>query len=155
MHVFKNQILICPNILSYLIRIKYSDIYETTERLQKAAEALDLKVCGRIMTTVKSKTLTQSGSLSDIEFLVPVDRPFDSTVNYKYKPMFKLINAVRMRYEGDICGISESQFLLAKYLNENDLEPVTGHYFSYIQALRESPRSSIVDIYVGINSNIL
>jgi len=60
-----------------------------------------------------------------------------------------------MRHEGEIRDIKQSELLLKEYLERHNLEPITGYYHSYIQALEESPDSSIVDIYVSINTNVL
>jgi effector-binding domain-containing protein len=122
------------------------------EHITKNADALDLKICGRILATVKQNNLSEEKS--DIEFLVPVDKEFASSQYYVYKQLFRIVNAIKLRHEGDISSISDSVASLENYIEENKLSPITGYYFCFMQA-PASTLSNIIDIYVGINVNAL
>jgi hypothetical protein len=147
--------LMHSHVLSHVAHIKYNDICTKIAQIQRETEELGLNVNGWIMSTLRTEGSEHDNELMEIEFLAPVDRKFESTENFKYKSQFKLINAVKMRYEGDIFGIRKSELALNNYLSEHHLEPITHRYFSYIQAPEDSPDSVIIDVYVGINMNVL
>ncbi|MCL2020020.1 MAG: hypothetical protein FWG70_09715 [Oscillospiraceae bacterium] len=158
MYILRNQILMYSNVLSYTAKVRKDDICALLEQIRRKTEVSGYKICGRIISTEKKEN-NEFNEFNDgvieVELLVPIDRHSESTAEYKYKSQFKLLNAVKVRYEGDICEIRKGVLLLDEYLNENNLEPITGCYFSYIQAYADSPESVIADIYVGINTNVL
>ena len=155
MFILRNQILIHSNLLSCTVAIKNNNICAALANIRKKVIDLDLKICDWIIATTKAGNTEFDDNSPEMEFLIPIDRQIESFENFIFKPQFKLINAVKIRHEGEINSVKQSEILLKEYIKKHNLEPITGHYYSYIQALEDSPESSIIDIYVGINMNQL
>lgn len=155
MHIFKNQILQYENVLSYRTHIKTSDVNKMIGFIQKNTDALDLRICGNIAATVHGKENISGMEMSDIEFLIPVNRKISESSAFKFKPVFKLVNAVKIRHEGSISGIECSEHILDEYISQNALQPVTQIYYLFIQSTEYDNGDNIVDIYKGISENIL
>lgn len=155
MHIFKNQILQFENVLSYRTKLPISDLNRMIRFIQKNTDALNLKICGQIAATVHEKKTISGTQVSDIEFLIPIDRKIKESSAFKFKPVFKLVNAVKLRHEGSMSGIECSERILDDYISQNDLQPVTQIYYLFIQSTEYDNKDNIVDIYKGISENIL
>jgi len=155
MRLFKNQVLMHSHVLSFATFIKQGDICAMTEWIKGNIEALGLKMSGRILATVKTVNSVSVDNFWDTEFLVPVDREFKNNSHFVYKPLFKMMNAIKTQHVGSMSDIHERIVLLENYIAEYDLKPITGYYFSFLSSPVDSPKSCIVDIYVGISDNIL
>ena len=88
----------------------------------------------------------------NIEVLVPVNDSFKSNSKYVYKPYFRIENAVKLRHYGKYSGLKNSKTLILNYLEENKLTPITNVYYRIVD---NDLSSGIIDLYIGINSNIL
>jgi hypothetical protein len=123
--------------------------------INRNMDALGLKICGAIFAVKKSVHSNADNETLPIEFLVPIDREFKSTQYFNYKPHFKIVNAVKIRHEGDILLLRDSEVLLTEYIRENNLNPITGHYYCFVHFSEEYSNNSIIDVYIGVNENIL
>lgn len=139
--VIEHQALIYYHVLSYETIIDEKQIPEMTLSMKNNISVLDLQLCGNIIITKKGlKT----------EFIIPVDKEFKSNAYYKYKPVFKLVNAVRIRHYGDFFAIDKSLKELKEYVYLNNLTAVTNPYY-----VDKDIENDIIDVYVGISENIL
>ena len=68
-----------------------------------------------------------------------------------------LIQAVRARHEGELYNLRDSFFKIMQYLNTRQLSPITPFCCKVLAGLEnpEDTRDMILDIYVGVNGNIL
>lgn len=155
MHIFKNQILQYENVLSYRTQIQISDVNKMIGFIQRNTDALNLKICGNIAATVHEKENISGMEMSDIEFLIPVNKKISESSAFKFKPVFKLVNAVKIRHEGSIKEIGHSEHILNEYILQNAMQPVTQIYYLFIRSTEYDNGDNIVDIYKGINENIL
>ena len=155
MHIFKNQILQYENVLSYRTEIPISDLNSMIIFIQENTDALNLKICGNIAATVHGEKTISGLKMSDIEFLIPIDKKIKENSAFKFKPLFKLVNAVKLRHEGSLSKIKESEYILNEYISQNALQSVTQIYYLFIQSTEYDNGDNIVDIYKGINENIL
>lgn len=155
MHIFKNQILQYENVLSYRTRMRISDVNKMIGFIQRNTDALNLKICGNIAATVYEKENISGMEMSDIEFLIPVNKKISESSAFKFKPIFRIVNAVKIRHEGSMSGIECSERVLDEYISQNGLQPVTQIYYLFIQSTEYDNKDNIVDIYKGISENIL
>ena len=155
MHIFKDQILQYENVLSYRTKIQISDVNKMIGFIQRNTDALDLKICGNIAATVHEKKNISGMEMSDIEFLIPVNKKISESFAFKFKPVFKLVNAVKIRHEGSMKEIEHSEHILDEYILQNSMQPVTQIYYLFIQSTEYDNEDNIVDIYKGISENIL
>ena len=87
--------------------------------------------------------------------MIPVRGEISHFGGFEYKPCFKLINAVTIRHEGGIGKIGSTEKKLTDYISECHLEPVTAPYYVVVRGDEKSAEDCIIDIYIGINYNIL
>jgi len=68
-----------------------------------------------------------------------------------------LIQAVKARHEGGLYTLRDSFFKILQYLNTRQLSPITPFCCKVLSGLEdpEDTQNMIVDIYVGVNGNIL
>lgn len=155
MHIFKDQILQYENVLSYRTKIQISDVNKMIGFIQRNTDALDLKICGNIAATVYEKENISGVEMSDIEFLIPVNKEISESSAFKFKPVFKLVNAVKIRHEGSMKLIERAEHTLDEYITQNAMQPVTPVYYLFIQSTEYDNEDNIVDLYKGISENIL
>lgn len=155
MHIFKDQILQYENVLSYRTKIQISDVNKMIGFIQRNTDALDLKICGNIAATVYEKENISGVEMSDIEFLIPVNKKISESSAFKFKPVFKLVNAVKIRHEGSMKLIERAEHTLDEYITQNAMQPVTPVYYLFIQSTEYDNEDNIVDLYKGISENIL
>lgn len=93
--------------------------------------------------------------VSDIEFLIPVNKKISESSAFKFKPVFRLVNAVKIRHEGSIRKIECAENTLDEYITQNAMQPITPVYYLFIQSTEYDNEDNIVDLYKGISENIL
>lgn len=152
MEVIENQYISVKNVLSYLTRVGSKSLGDLICHIHRSAEVLDLNVEGKIMFSVISTHSIPEDTVMDIEALVPVDRAFESTSKYVYKPEFKLENALSIRHYGSYADLLRTHKQLNDYLAEKGLKAITNTYFIIERNL---DNDNIVSLYVGISGNIL
>lgn len=155
MHILKDQILQYENVLSYRTKIQISDVNKMIGFIQRNTDALDLKICGNIAATVHEKKNISGMEMSDIEFLIPINKKISESSAFKFKPVFKLVNAVKIRHEGSMKLIERAEHTLDEYITQNAMQPVTPVYYLFIQSTEYDNEDNIVDLYKGISENIL
>jgi len=64
----------------------------------------------------------------DMEFLIPVDRPVELKGEYTYKPLFRLVHAVRARFSGSPAQLEAVYQVLQQFLNSQRLQPISAVY---------------------------
>ena len=96
-----------------------------------------------------------SSRAENMEVLIPVNREPESCPQYENKPVFKLLNAVSARHEGDFADMHRIEDGLRAYVADRDYQVITNPYYSIVRLDLDRSGSAIIDIYLGINSNIL
>lgn len=152
MEVVENQFLSVKNVLSYLTRVGCKSLGDLIEHIHRSSDVLDLKISGKVMFSVKETHSIPDDMAMDIEMLIPVDRAFNSTSRYIYKPEFRLVNAVCIRHYGSYTELLKTQKELSEYLYGRGLKAITNTYYVVDRNMFED---SVVSLYVGINGNIL
>ena len=136
--ISKTGYKILVNTPFFLVKLKIEDF---AQRIDYSLDVLDLSRDGKIVITQKSPFL---------EFLIPVDKQFSSSKHYRYKPEFKLVNAIRTRHYGSFDSIQNKVEELKKYIQDQSFLPATPPYF-----IVQDIKNKIYDVYIGINENIL
>ncbi len=141
MQVIEHQYLHYRNVLVFEVQMNTATIAECLSGIADSLNVLGLQPNGKTIFTCRD---------SVFEFVVPVGRTISSCQYYRFKPEFKLVNAVRARHYGSFSCIEDKVKKLFEYLAEHSLSPVTQPY--YVARCLES---EIYDIYIGINENVL
>lgn len=139
--VIEHQMLKYDNVASVHIEADDKMIPYIVSSIPQNISAVDLRVCGNII-------ISRHGS--DTELLIPVDRAFECTKHYAFKPRFKLVNALRSRCYGGLGGIGTVVDELRGYITERLLCPVTEPFIEVKDA-----ENGVYDVYIGISENVL
>ena len=87
--------------------------------------------------------------------LIPIDKSIDSTDKFVFKNQIKIVNAVVATYKGHPVGLQDACIQLNQYIMEHRLQPITVGYNVTKKTDILSPENTEIDVYVGINPNIL
>ena len=76
---------------------------------------------------------------------------------FQFKERLYLVQAVKSRYEGELYDIKDSFYQIQQYMDTRKLSPITPFCCKVISGLEDSKNTGdvIVDIYVGVNGNII
>lgn len=152
MEITEKQLIDVKSVLSYRTRVLDSDLRNLVEFVSENIDALNLNINGNIIFSVFDTDTAGDLEYINIEVLVPVSDYFKSNSKYVYKPYFRIENAVKLRHYGKYSDLKKSRSLIYEYLEENKLTPITNVYYKVID---NDSSSSVIDLYIGINSNIL
>lgn len=148
MQILENQCLYLRNLISYKTTADYSNLQELINHVYS-------NVC-RLQADIKDNVIfTFNGNQKQLntEILIPVDRNINECEHYSFKPVYKLNNAVVIRHEGNLSCIPETIVLLENYIIEKAYHKITDPYCRVIR--NSSDNDAIVDIYIGLDCNIL
>lgn len=141
MQVIEHQYLQYKNVLTFKTKIDNTPISDFINRISENINVLNLKQNGKIVFTQKS---------SYTEFIIPIDREIVSNEFYKFKSVFKFVNALRIRHYGSFEKIGNKVEILNKYIKLHSLYPITQPYF-----IVQDCENEIYDVYIGISENVL
>ena len=152
--ILQNQIFEMIHVLSR--RGKFSE-NEIQIEIQKINELLKEKRAEQTGGVVTATFEIDRSGIMDIEILVPLNKEISVPSGYTFKPVFKLTNAVKIRHEGNPSLLQESADELNAYMQNNNLTPITVGYNIMINDVKnqQDAENIVVEIYVGINPNIL
>lgn len=91
----------------------------------------------------------------DIELLMPIDKSIDSTDKFVFKNQIKIVNAVVIHYIGNPNELQVAYNELNKYIIDNGLNVITAGYNVTKKVSSLDINNTEIEIYVGINPNIL
>ncbi len=155
MEFLEGQFYTAKNLLSYRTRVESSELNNLLCYVKNSLDVLDLKVNGKIILSFSEKIIEKNKQIYGVEILIPVNKEFESTGQYVFKPIFKLVNAISYRFYGNCSGFAEAEAKLYGYIKAHNMDAVTGLY--YILQSKEIVNSGAQywDTYVAINENIV
>ena len=137
--VIEHQILETEILLSQRLSISDDAVPQALEHIKKNISVLGFQICGNIIVAKQDEFL---------EFLIPVDKEFNSNEHYSFKKRLKLVNAARLRHYSSFRKIQTSLNELHKYIAEKNLVPITIPYI-----VEKDNSDNVYDIYIGISQN--
>ena len=150
MQILKHQMISRNNIIVCKRKMSHEDIFRFIRHASENIRALDLEISDKVMFTTVS---SEEGEMTKV--MIPVSGQVRSCGEFEYQPMFKLVNAVAIRHEGDFEVIGSTEKKLTEYIAENHFEPITSPYYVVVRNDAGGPDNNIIDIYIGVNYNIL
>lgn len=151
MDIIENQYLSVDGLLSYKTRSTYSKLEKLIRHIADSLEYLNNKQNGNIIFSLRENTGAEDDKIIDLEFLVPVEKAFESNEFYVFKPKLRIENALKVRHVGAYSDLYRTKNAMQAYILENGFSPITDFYYSVIC----NDTVGMVDIYVGINGNIV
>lgn len=148
----ENQELHYKNLLSFRGKFTEKDMQKKIKKLDKFINDNNLTITGPKISTTYS--LTQS--TVDLEILIPVDKEFKETDQFKFKPELKLINALKSTHKGNPQGFNNTVIEMEKYIQDKKLMPITSLYSVNVTEVTcvEDIDKFHTDIFIAINPNI-
>jgi effector-binding domain-containing protein len=146
--------LIMNNLISLRKNMNQREIDQEIMNIKKFFELNQIRKVGPLVTTTYS---VDSNEIYDIEILVQMNKTIKLPLNYKFKPKFVLKNAVYSRHIGHPDLLKNVYKEMANFIVQNGLQQITTAYTATINDSRPniSNDNYIIDIYIGVNSNIL
>ena len=139
--ILLNQMLILTNILKFSIELNLSDIEYALDFIYRHIKIMDLHITGNIL-------FRQNGEM--IEFIIPVNKQFQSNEMFQYQKAFKLTNAVGIKHISSLHNIPDEIKIIKKYIESNSLTAITSPYISV-----HDDSLSEFDLFIGISENML
>lgn len=149
--IIEKQELNIYNLCCFRGKVTRQELQNIGLEMEKYIETCGGKKVGNPV----SATYGIDGDLVDIELLIPIDKPIQSNGRYIYKEQLKLTNALMADYKGNPTMLSEAGNALNDYMVKNKLQPITVGYNVSKNIDVLDPDSAEIEIYVGINPNIL
>jgi len=149
--------LILENVLSLRKKLTQEEINSEMIIISKFLESNGISKNGSVITTTYGMDITSKGTVFDMEILIPIDKVFDMSCEYKLKPIFKLTNAIYARHEGNPAKLQNLYNYMMIYMKERNLQQITSGYNVTIRDIVPgmSVDDVIIDVYIGVSPNIL
>lgn len=151
MEIIEKQYLSIQNLLSFKTRSTYKKLRELLDHLSESLKFLELEQTGNVIFTFEENRYGTDEAILDIEFLIPVSREFKSNEYFVFKPQFKLYNALRISHSGSYEALEDTTKNVKHYLIQTGCVPITDFYYS----VKKNDVNCLIDVYVGINGNIV
>ncbi|MBQ7783102.1 MAG: hypothetical protein IJ368_03955 [Oscillospiraceae bacterium] len=148
--IIRNQMQLMNNLLSYRTRVEAFRLADLIRFVSENIDAMDFVQSGDIVFSILEEINEPNNSILDVELLIPVDRQFKSNVHYVFKPVFKLENAVMLKYCGKFSEVTSAAGVLLEYLMKNHMQMITKVYY-VVRTLQDD--TGVVDIMAGVNGN--
>ena len=147
----EKQELNVVNVFCYRGKVKQAEL----ENIRKDMESYIQQAGATCKGTPITATYAVEGDTIDIEIIIPIDKSIDSVEGFVFKNQIKIVNAVVASFKGHPVGLQEACNQLNRYIFEHKLQPITVGYNVTKKTDMVNPENTEVDIYVGMNPNIL
>lgn len=152
----RDQDLYFENVLSCRIKATYDEIAEEVTGIESFLSRGVIRRTGPFITSFISLELIRGEQIIDFEILFPIDRKIEPAAHYTIKPLFHLVNALRLRHEGGHATLPRAYNELLVYMISEGLQPVTPLY-----NVAECGEYGLIencdafDVYVGVNPSVV
>lgn len=151
LEIIENQSLEIKNLFCFRGKVKQTDVNSIVKDMNEKLAQVGAKRMGNPVNA----TFGVEGDCIDIEIMLPIDKSIGDCDTYYYKEKIKIVNAVLASYIGHPRKIQEVCNKLNQYIIDNKLQPITvGYNVTKMEAVLDIENTKL-DIYVGINPNIL
>ncbi len=151
LEIVQNQELNKEKLLSFRGRIRQTELESVGKDMESYIRNNGANRIGDPITV----TYGVDNDLVDVELLLQVDCIIPSSDKYVYKDRIRIVNALVGIYKGNPVGLQESVVQLNKFITEHKLQPITVGYNVTKNVDVQNPDNTEINIYVGINPNIL
>ncbi|MDO5970511.1 hypothetical protein Q4Q35_11905 [Flavivirga aquimarina] len=156
MQIEKNKEIKLQNLLSCRKKVQENEIDEEFALMAKLIDQKKLNQIGGVITAVYH--MDRNSGLMDMEIMIPIEHNTDDLKDYTIKPIFHLMNALHLSYEGSSTNLTDAHNMIYTYVRDNKLQPITPLYNFYSNINEDSDRKDEtlkVDLLIGINPSIL
>ena len=157
MNITENCKLEMENVISFRGKVTQQQMSQIVKEMEQIISENSAEKKGFSSTATFAIENNGSQPIMDIEILIPLNKEIHVPSDYKFKPIFRLNNAVKIRHQGNPAMLQNSANELMKYISDHQLTPITTGYNVTVQepTNQNDVDSLIVDMYVGVSDNIL
>lgn len=155
--ISEGNLLEIKNVVSYRGKVSYQNIGSILSALNKAASDRKAVPVGTPITATYAIENSEFGQIVDIEVLLPIDKEISVPESFKFKPLFRIRNAVKMHYKGSPNMMQQSAEDMKRYISDRCLTPITTGYNITINVPADSSKLNEyeAETYIGVTANIL
>ena len=145
------------NVLSLRVKGTAQDISAATMQVGQFIEGNGYKKNSSTVSVTHGLEVADGQQILDTEILIPLDKNFTPPEGCTLKSVFKIINAVKIRHEGNPSGLQKTCDELMAYIQQRGYTPITAAYIVTVKdVLRpEDMDQAVMDVYIGLNPNTL
>ncbi len=157
MNITENCKLEMENVISFRGKVTQQQMSQIVKEMEQIISENSAEKKGFSATATFAIENNGSQPIMDIEILIPLNKEIHVPSDYKFKPIFRLNNAVKIRHQGNPAMLQNSANELMKYISDHQLTPITTGYNVTVQepTNQNDVDSLIVDMYVDVSDNIL
>lgn len=156
LQIEKNKSIKFESVVSLRKKLNAEEIQTEIMNLAKLLKEHGIPKKGPLITATHGLEVVDGQQVLDMELLVSIDREIELPDKYSFKEVFHLVNAVRVRHEGNLENLQTTYNDLNFYIQQNKLQQITTAYNVNVNdekvAQGEEP---IIDIYIGVNPSLL
>lgn len=150
MNIILNQSFEIDNLITQSGQFTIIDFQKALMNISKEYKDYVLNNGEYIITTTRSIEIIDGEQLMDTEILLPANCRIQVEKPYIFKNKIKIANALYSKVE-DIAKLQDKLNEVNQYVIDNKFQPITSAYL--VQTKQEN--KPIIEIYVGLNPNIL
>lgn len=151
----RNQELLFENLFSFRLKATRDEINRETAGIEDSLRRGSIRRTGPVITSTISLELIRKKQILDVEILFPVDRSFVPIAPNAYcavKPVFHLVNALRLRVDGGRQALPAAYNQLVVYMIKEGLRSITPMYNVALEAdSLLSGDEGLFEVYVGVD----
>lgn len=149
--ILSGQTLEVENLMSFRGKVPQTELESIGNDLNDKVVLVGAKRIGYPITA----TFGIEGDLVDVEILLPIDKRVSDIDRYHYKEKLRITNALVARHRGKPAELQGTCNQLNQYITEQKLLPITVGYNVTRKIDPVDVENTEIDVYVGINPNIL
>ncbi len=145
------------NVLSLRKKMTQEEIKNEMGKIGKFLQDNGIKKAGPIVTVTFDIEENCGQALMDMELLVPIDKKFDFSAEYIFKPFFYIFDAVYARHEGNPATLQNTYNEILAYIQQNKLQQITAGYNVQVKDFLPGMTDDemVIDVYIGVSRNVL
>lgn len=148
MKLYSEKVLNTYNLLSIRKLVESEDIKDLGLEMERYIAEQGAKKNSSIITTVHDVKVINENTYIDYELLIPINKVIKVSEPYILKKELKIVNAIMVEEKNMEANIQDIFKFLSDYIRDNGLIPLTPMYSVIMD-------SEVINIYVGLNPNIL
>lgn len=153
-----NKELHLKNVISVRRKMTQIELGIEAQNIKKLFDESKLSVKTLSSITYSVNSEKEEKPLLDVELIAESGTgqvPLHLPESYTMKPEIKVVNALFVKYEGTAAGLQSVYNELNAYIANHKLQPVTPAFSVSLNPFANTQEKVNIDIYVGINPNIL
>jgi len=138
-------------MLSANKNLRLEELPEAIRSMLTYYHAGNYSMSGACIVQIKSGEVVNKSVVYDLELLVPVPGNSPVPASFSYISRLLIGNCVSLSYNGSYADLGSQHIKLYQYLQEHNLESVTGiyHIFEHPDELESNSDTIRADIFIG------